>query len=95
MKRQLTQLELLRTLRPSSAVTIKQTHEVLRRLAIVVRAEAKEGRPVRLAGFGTFVLTTRAGRTIRNPATKQLQTISATRSVGFRATRATKAAVVR
>lgn len=95
MKRNLTHLELLRMLRPSSAVTIKQTHEVLRRLALVVRGETKEGRPVRLAGFGTFVLTTRKGRTIRNPVSKQLQVISATRSVGFRATKATKAAVYR
>lgn len=94
MKR-ISKLKLLQTLKPGSNVTLKQVEEVLERLAIVVRAEAKAGRPVRLPGFGTFVLGVRKGRIIRNPQTKQLQHIPATKTVLFRAARDTKAAVSR
>lgn len=91
----LSKLKLLRTLKPGRSVTLKQTAEVLERLAIVVRAEAKAGRPVRLPGFGVFVLGVRKGRIIRNPMTKQLQHIAATKTVQFRASKQTKAAVMR
>ncbi len=44
-----------------------------------------EGKPVRLAGFGTFFVGTRAARPGRNPATGQKIRIPERRALRFRA----------
>lgn len=91
----LSKTKLIRALKPCRAVTLEQTAAVLDLLASLVVMETKAGRPVRLPGFGVFVLGLRKGRIIRNPVTKELQHIPATKTVLFRAAKATKARVAR
>lgn len=43
------------------------------------------GEPVQLVGFGSFIVTERAARDGRNPATGKVIRIEAKRVVGFRA----------
>ena len=58
-----------------------------------VRDSLRQGRPVTISGFGTFVVARRAARRGRNPRTGSSITIAARRVPRFRASRALKLAV--
>lgn len=52
--------------------------------------ELARGGRVRVHGFGTFCLTTRKARRIRNPLTKELMQLQETTTVKFIAAKAAK-----
>jgi DNA-binding protein HU-beta len=58
-----------------------------------VRDSLRQGRPVTISGFGTFVVVRRAARRGRNPRTGSSITIPAGRVPRFRASRALKLSV--
>jgi DNA-binding protein HU-beta len=53
----------------------------------------KQGDEVRLTGFGTFTVATRAGGQARNPRTGEPMTVAASRQPKFKAGKALKDAV--
>ena len=58
-----------------------------------VRESLRQGRPVTISGFGTFVVTRRAARSGRNPRDGSAITIPGGRVPRFRASRALKLSV--
>jgi DNA-binding protein HU-beta len=48
---------------------------------------------VQLTGFGTFQVKARAARTVRNPSTKQMMQVPASKTVGFKPGQALKDSV--
>ena len=54
----------------------------------------QDDQAVQLVGFGTFQVKDRAERTCRNPRTGETMLVPASKTVGFRAGRALKGAVV-
>lgn len=58
-----------------------------------VTEELKQGREVRLVGFGTFAVTRRAATTGRNPRTGEAIQIKASNQPKFKAGKALKEAV--
>ena len=53
----------------------------------------RQGPPVTLSGFGTFVVARRAARRVRNPRTRSLITIPGARVPRFRPSRALRLSV--
>ena len=90
----MTYAELVLHLARASRLQRKQVDTVLRHFTRVVPEAAKSGR-VPLPGLGTFVLGTRKGRIVRNPVTKELQHLPASRTLSFRAARVAKERVSR
>ena len=60
---------------------------------VAVRESLRQGRPVTISGFGTFVVSRRVARRGRNPRDGSLITIPAGRVPRFRASRALKLSV--
>ncbi len=58
-----------------------------------ITGELKQGREVRLVGFGTFAVTRRAATTGRNPRTGEAIQIKASNQPKFKAGKALKEAV--
>ena len=58
-----------------------------------ITSELKQGREVRLVGFGTFAVTRRAATTGRNPRTGEAIQIAASNQPKFKAGKALKDAV--
>ncbi len=58
-----------------------------------ITGELKQGREVRLVGFGTFAVTRRAATTGRNPRTGEAIQIAASNQPKFKAGKALKEAV--
>lgn len=66
---------------------------VRRTLSLLVSTildEVREGRSVRIPGFGTFSPGTRKARVIRNPKTKELMRLPKLKTVKFTAAKAAK-----
>lgn len=87
--------QLVSALAGSTRLQKKQVGKLLRQLSLVVVDEARAGRKVLLPDLGVFRLGHRAGRVIRNPSTKELQTLPALKTLSFRASKSVKAAVAR
>ncbi|MBL8909859.1 MAG: HU family DNA-binding protein [Archangium sp.] len=60
-----------------------QVSEETRRELLLIVAAAREGRTL-IKGFGIFFVSTRRARQVRNPQTKELMRIPATRELRFR-----------
>lgn len=58
-----------------------------------ILSQLSEGNTVDISGFGKFEVRTRAARPGFNPRTKEAIEISASKSVGFKASKALKEAV--
>ncbi len=71
----------------------KDAEKAVKAFADVVTAELKKGEKVQLVGFGTFEVATREARQGRNPATKKVITIPASKAPKFKAGKAFKDAL--
>jgi DNA-binding protein HU-beta len=61
----------------------------------LITSSLQDGVPVMLAGFGAFLVRHRAARDGRNPSTGEKIKIKATKTVGFKAAKALKEAVLK
>lgn len=95
MRQSLKKDEVLRRLAGLVPIPKRDIGHVLVALRELIVEQARLGNVVKVPGFGSFSLATRKGRIIRNPVTKELQHIPATKTVGFRAVKAVKQAVSR
>jgi DNA-binding protein HU-beta len=66
-------------------LTKTQADQIVRDVFDEVAAALKKGEEVKIAGFGSFVVKTRAARKGLNPSTKAVIEIPATKVVGFKA----------
>src|SRR5680860_256080 len=76
--------ELIEAVATRSNTTKAQTTTVLNELLETIQKALTEGDGVQLVGFGTFLVTERAGREGRNPATGKAMTIAAKKVVKFK-----------
>ncbi len=95
MKQSLKVAEVLRRVAGLAQVKPLEARRVLDALKALVVEQARLDKTVKVPGFGSFTLATRKGRIVRNPATRELQHIPATKSVAFRAVGEVKKAVAR
>jgi len=65
----------------------------LRAFVVSVRESLRQGRPVTISGFGTFVVARRAARRVRDPRRGSVITIPARRVPQFRASRSLRLSV--
>jgi len=68
-------------------ISLVEAEKVLKTVLRVVATYAARG-SVRLPKFGTFSVRTRKGRTVRNPRTKELMQLPATKVLHFRPAKA-------
>ena len=71
----------------------KDVEAVLNSFMEVVTKELQDGEKVQLVGFGTFEVAERAARTGRNPSTKEVIEIPASKAPKFKDGKALKDAV--
>lgn len=82
--------ELIAAAAEQAGMTKKDTERVVNAaLDAITAALSKEGR-VQIAGFGTFEVRERKGRTGRNPKTNEAIEIAASRQPAFKAGKALK-----
>jgi len=85
--------ELVEMISEKSEVTKAVAEKTLTAVLDSVTDALKEGEPVVLVNFGTFLVKDRAERMGRNPQTGEPIKISASKSVSFKAGKALKDAV--
>lgn len=85
--------ELANEIAKKANITKHAAEEAVNAFIDVVTNELKEGRAVRLVGFGTFETVGRAAREGRNPQTGETMQIGPSRTPKFKAGKALKEAV--
>jgi DNA-binding protein HU-beta len=88
-----TRAELSAVLARASGGSRASADRALGAFVVGVRESLRQGRPVTISGFGTFVVARRVARRGRNPRDGSVITIPAGRVPRFRASRALKLAV--
>jgi DNA-binding protein HU-beta len=68
-------------------ITKIQANAVIDSLIGIVSKSLRAGEPVKLVGFGTFLITKRKARKARNPKTNEIIMAKAKKTVRFRAGR--------
>lgn len=86
-------LEIVKVVAEDSGLTQKEVAGVLDTVIATIIDELKKGEEVNIAGFGKFVVKTRAARTSINPRTKQPINVPATKAPTFKAGKQFKEAV--
>lgn len=86
-------LEIVKVVADDSGLTQKEVAGVLDAVITTIIDELKKGEEVNIAGFGKFVVKTRAARTSINPRTKQAINVPASKAPTFRAGKQFKEAV--
>lgn len=86
--------QLIKTLAQRSRLTAVDVGRVMYIFRSLVPTVARDA-PLRLPDLGTFKVQTRKGRVIRNPITKELMTVPAVKSLGFKAAKHAKRLVSR
>ena len=86
--------ELISEIASNSGLSKKDSEKALAATLDAVTAALKAGDKVQLVGFGIFEVRERAARTGRNPKTKEVINIPATKTPQFKAGKALKDAVV-
>ena len=86
--------ELISEIASNSGLSKKDSEKALAATIDAVTAALKAGDKVQLVGFGIFEVRERAARTGRNPKTKEVINIPATKTPQFKAGKALKDAVV-
>ncbi len=66
-------------------LSVLRCKKILDDMMVIIAAELAQGRGVKLAGFGSFILRDKNARPGRNPKTKQIVIIPARRVVLFKA----------
>jgi DNA-binding protein HU-beta len=89
----MTRAELTSVLARASGGSRASADRALRAFVASVRDSLRQGRPVTISGFGTFVVARRAARRVRNPRTRSLITIPGARVPRFRPSRALRLSV--
>lgn len=79
-----TRSEIMDSLVQEVGLTRQDSGELLERVLEVISAELTDGKTVKLARFGNFVVREKRARMGRNPKTKVEAEISARRVVAFR-----------
>lgn len=87
----LSKSDLVKLVAAEAGVTREQAQAVLFNLGTIVRANTSEGITVSVPGLGRFTEKVRAARTGRNPATGQSIEIAESRTLAFKAAKATPA----
>lgn len=77
---------MIRTLAAKSRLSMVDVGRVMNLFRQLVPEAVRAG-PLRLPDLGTFRAKTRKGRVIRNPATKELMTLSARTTLGFKSSK--------
>ena len=75
--------ELVSAIQEKAELKKNEAHDVVEAIIDIITNELKEGNSVSLIGFGTFKVKDRPARTGRNPATKEVIEIPATRVPAF------------
>ena len=87
--------ELIAAVAAAANVSKKDAEAVISATLDTIAAAMKEGDKVQLVGFGSFEVKTRAARTGRNPRTKEVVEIPASKVPTFKAGKALKDAVAK
>ncbi|MFU0828632.1 MAG: Bacterial nucleoid DNA-binding protein IHF-alpha [Lachnoclostridium sp.] len=82
--------ELVAAIAEKTALSKKDSEKALKAFIDVVTEELSKGEKVQLVGFGTFEVAERPARTGRNPQTKEVITIAASKAPKFKAGKALK-----
>ena len=85
--------ELIAAAAEKAGVSKKEAEAVVTAAFDAIAASLKEGEKVQLVGFGSFEVKNRAARTGRNPRTKEVVEIPASKVPVFKAGKALKDAV--
>lgn len=82
--------ELISTVAEKTGLTKKDTERVLNATLDAISQALAKGEKVQVTGFGSFEVKTREARLGRNPRTKEVVQIPATRLPAFKASQALK-----
>ena len=82
--------ELVAAIAEQAEISKKDAEKALKAFTDVVADEMKKGGKVQLVGFGTFEVAERKAREGRNPATKEVIKIAASKAPKFKAGKALK-----
>jgi len=85
--------ELINAVAETSGLTKKDSEVALNAILDTIQNAMKNGDKVQLVGFGSFEVKSRAARTGRNPRTKEVVEIPASKVPVFKAGKALKDAV--
>ena len=85
--------ELIAAIAASTGLTKKDSGAALEAVTASISASLAKGEPVRLLGFGTFDVKSRAARTGKNPKTGESIKIPASKVPSFKACKEFKEAV--
>ena len=85
--------ELIAAIAEQAEISKKDAEKALKAFVDVVTEQLKEGEKVQLVGFGTFEVSERAAREVRNPQTGKTMKIAACKAPKFKAGKALKDAV--
>jgi len=89
----MTKVELIAAVANDANLTKKDAEAAVNSALNAITAALKEGDKVQLVGFGSFEVKSRAARTGRNPRTKEVVEIPASKLPAFKAGKALKDAV--
>ncbi len=87
--------ELIAAVANNAGLTKKDSEKAVNAVLDAITATLAAGDKVQIAGFGTFEVRAREARTGRNPLTKQVIEIPATRVPAFKAGKALKDSVAK
>ena len=85
--------ELINAVAETSGLTKKDSEIALNAILDTIQSAMKNGDKVQLVGFGSFEVKERAARTGRNPRTKEIVEIPASKAPVFKAGQAFKDAI--
>ena len=87
--------ELIAAVAANAGLTKKDSESAVNAVINAISAALANGDKVQIAGFGTFEVRAREARTGRNPLTKEVIEIPATRVPAFKAGKALKDSVAK
>lgn len=86
-------IELVKSVAEETGLTQKEVSAVVDTMLETVIADLADGNEVALAGFGKFVVKTRAARESINPRTKEVVKVPSCKAVAYKPSKAIKDAV--
>lgn len=89
----MTKAELLGVMAENSGLSKKDCEAALNAFTTAVENALKDGDKIQLTGFGSFEVKARSERTGRNPKTKEVITIPASKAPVFKAGKSLKEAI--
>lgn len=80
--------ELIRVVADKAGLTLASSGECVNAVLDAICEALVEGQEVSVPGFGTFKVAERAARTCRNPKTGETIEVPASKSIGFKVSKA-------